>query len=103
MGTGAPNFYWEANLHQESRGEAPHGALQMLLLTWSVHEPPDIVIVSSSKKIIPILKITIASYTASFGARDRESADTKAQLFLRHCSMKPLSFPIDQPFTLIFC
>lgn len=36
---------------------------------------------SSSKKIIPILKITIASYTASFGVRDRENAEHKGPAF----------------------
>lgn len=40
---------------------APHRVLQLLLLTQSIHEPPDIFIMSSNKKIIPILKITIVS------------------------------------------
>lgn len=53
----------------------------MLFLTWSIHEPPDIFMKSSSKKIIPILKITIASYTASFGVRDRENAEHKGPAF----------------------
>lgn len=69
------------NLHQESHEGAPHRALQTLLLIWSIHEPPDIFIMSSSKKIIPVLKVTIASYTASFGVKARENFDYKGIAF----------------------